>query len=108
MIGFEGDTLDAVHYYQTTGVQPTNRANNWDADEAPGNENIKVLSFSAKPIEGKLLNVDSGLKLCYSFHNQKEGINLGSTIEVITKEEVIVFHKGAQITTNNDSKKRNL
>jgi lipopolysaccharide transport system ATP-binding protein len=23
MIGFEGDTLDAVHYYQTTGVQPT-------------------------------------------------------------------------------------
>lgn len=104
-LGFEGETLDGVHYYQNAEFKARRRKTSWTVEEAPGNEFIKVLSFNAEPIVGKILNVDSGIRLKYIFLNKKEGINLGSTLELITKEEVIVFHKGVRISENRDSHK---
>jgi lipopolysaccharide transport system ATP-binding protein len=104
-LGFNGETLDGIHYYQNSEFKAKKRKVKWDLDEAPGNASIKVLSFSAEPIDGKILNVDSGISLKYTFLNHKEGINLGTTLEVITKEEVIVFHKGVRVSENKNSQK---
>jgi len=99
-LGFQGKTIDGIQHYQNAEFNAKKKKSSWTVAEAPGNNFIKVLSFSAEPVQGKILNIDSGITLKYSFLNKKPDVNLGTTIEVITKEEVIVFHKGVRISEN--------
>ncbi|MEY4703119.1 MAG: hypothetical protein RIR96_1016, partial [Bacteroidota bacterium] len=71
----------------------------------PGNQHIKLLSFKAAPLMGETISISSGLFFEVEFLNQKENINLDVTFELVNMDEVVVFHHGAILTQDKDSKK---
>lgn len=103
-ISYEGEMLETILEYQkdyelsTSYVAPS-------IEEAIGNENIKILEFSAKPIVGKILDIDSGIRVKLEFYNAVPNINLDATFELRNFEELVIYHVGKLISANNDSKK---
>lgn len=104
-IVFDGLSLPAVDYYQTS--HETNSYYEYDGilENAPGNDNIRILKFEVKPIRGEVISISSGIEFELSFYNHKENINLDATFELRNLDEVIVFHHGALITADKDSKR---
>ncbi|MGE4513002.1 MAG: ABC transporter ATP-binding protein [Chryseobacterium sp.] len=100
---YEGDIIDTVVEYQKNSEIQNKYIHEGSIETALGIENIKILEFSAKPTQGDLLDINSGVSVKLRFFNYKPGINLDATFELRTYEEVAVFHTGALITTNNDS-----
>ncbi|WP_374458595.1 ABC transporter ATP-binding protein [Chryseobacterium taeanense] len=100
---YEGDIIDTVVEYQKNSEIQNKYIHEGPIETALGNENIKILEFSAKATQGDLLDINSGVSVKLRFFNYKPGINLDATFELRTYEEVAVFHTGALITTNNDS-----
>lgn len=100
---YEGDIIDTVVEYQKNSEIRNEYIHEGPIETALGNENIKIIEFSAKPTQGDLLDINSGVSVKLRFFNYKPGINLDATFELRTYEEVAVFHTGALITTNNDS-----
>jgi lipopolysaccharide transport system ATP-binding protein len=69
-----------------------------------GNKNIRLISLSVKSGMAGGITVSSGLNFELQFENKNPGINLDSTWELRTIDETIVFHTGALVSANNDSK----
>lgn len=103
-ITFAGATSEAISYYQNSLVSELRFSNVWQESNAPGNDFIRILGIAIKPLKGDIVNIDSGIRIEYRIKNSKENINLGTTLELVTKEEVVVFHKGVLISQNKDSK----
>ncbi|MCA5004107.1 ABC transporter ATP-binding protein [Sphingobacterium bovistauri] len=102
-LAFQGTALEAVSLYQK-GANTNNHYEVSSIEEAVGNDNIKILHFSAEPLNGDFLTISSGIKVTLKFYNNKPNINLDATFELRTTEEVPVFHTGALISTNKDSR----
>jgi lipopolysaccharide transport system ATP-binding protein len=104
-IVFSGSSHEAVNYYQQSHNTNSFFEHTGLIEEAPGNANIRILRFEISPSKGEVLSISSGIRFELKFFNQKEGINLDSTFELKTMDEIAVFHHGALITTKNDSYK---
>lgn len=103
-ISYQGDMLDTVLEYQkdyelSTSYQSTN------LESAIGNENIKILEFSTRPIKGEIIDIDSGIRVKLQFYNNLSEINLDATLELRNFEELVIYHVGKLISQNSDSKK---
>ncbi|MDP3945566.1 MAG: ABC transporter ATP-binding protein [Lutibacter sp.] len=103
-IVFDGGVEVAVQEYQKD-VNINNHYSVERLEDAVGNENIKVKEFYVKSLILNNISISSGLLVKMVFFNNKENINLDATFELVSSEEVVVFHNGALITTQNDSKK---
>jgi len=103
---YTGSVSDTVAEYQKNNEKRSSYIDNGNPEEAIGNENIKILEFTVVPANGKFLDIESGARVKLRFFNYKENINLDATFELRTYEENVVFHTGALITTNNDSKRK--
>ena len=102
-IEYKGGILETIIEYQKDyELSTTYLANN--LEEATGNNNIKILEFSAKPIKGNLIDIDSGIRVKLQFYNAQPNINLDATFELRNFEELVVYHVGKLITENKDSK----
>ena len=75
------------------------------SEQINGNRNIKLLSVKALPRRGDILSMLSGIDFSILFFNYIENTNIDVTIEVVTQDELIVFHSGAIITNENNSKR---
>lgn len=104
-ISYIGGALDSVEYYQKLNNIPSCFEHDGNMDSAPGNENIKILKFNTKPINGNYLTISSGVEFELVFYNNKAGINLDATFELRNSDEIVIFHTGELITVNKDSKK---
>jgi lipopolysaccharide transport system ATP-binding protein len=102
---FRGKSEEAVSYYLRNKRITVNKVEYEYPGKAPGNQNIRLKSFSVRPIAGDEINIDSGMEFCLEFYNQREGINLDSTFELLTLEEIKVFHHGCTISREKDSKR---
>ncbi len=103
---YSGGVEESVIEYQKSSLTKSSYVHEGKMEEALGNENIRILEFSAAPEKGQLIDIDSGVKVKLKFFNNSPNINLDTTFELRTFEEVVVFHTGAFITQNNDSEKR--
>jgi lipopolysaccharide transport system ATP-binding protein len=103
-IVFEGSSQNAIETYLTNHIIPENIIEFDTLEEAPGNDNIRIKSFKVLPHFGQVLNMDSGIRFCLEFFNHKEGINLDVTFELLTKDDIMVFHNGTLVSQNQDSK----
>ena len=103
---YSGGVEESVIEYQKSSLTKSSYVHEGKMEEALGNENIRILEFSAAPEKGQLIDIDSGVKVKLKFFNNSPNINLDTTFELRTFEEVVVFHTGALITKNNDSEKR--
>ena len=102
---YTGGIEEAVIEYQKSSLTKSSYLHEGNLEDALGNENIRILEFSATPENGKLIDVDSGIKVKLKFYNFSPNINLDSTFELRTFEEVVVFHVGKLISQNADSKR---
>lgn len=103
-LNYSGNILEAILEYQKDYemIKSYKAAN---LDLAVGNDNIKILEFSANPISGNFIDINSGIRVKLSFFNSSPNINLDATFELRNTEELIIFHVGKIISCNNDSKK---
>lgn len=101
---FQGDVDEAVQLYlgNNSGNQDIN---SWDENSAPGNDKIKLLEISTTPLKGDIIDVDSGIKLSYKIDCQIPDITLGTTIELVNQNDVLLLHDGVLLSSDNDSKK---
>lgn len=102
-VSYKGDMLETILEYQKD-YELSNSYIAQNLDEAVGNTNIKIHEFSAKPIEGKIIDVESGIRVKLQFYNALPNINLDATFELRNFEELVVYHVGKLVTENNDSK----
>ncbi|KXH82997.1 ABC transporter ATP-binding protein [Chryseobacterium kwangjuense] len=103
---YSGSIMDTITEYQKSSERKSTYLHDGPLETALGNENIRILEFSATPVNSQFLDIESGVKIRLRFFNFKENINLDATFELKTYEEVVVFHTGALITKNNDSQKK--
>ncbi len=101
---FTGGVEEAVIEYQRNNLTQSSYVHSGDLSEAVGNENIKILEFSVVPERGRMIDINSGIKVKLSFYNNIPDINLDATFELRTFEEVVVFHVGKLISETHDSK----
>lgn len=104
-IVFDGLALPAVDFYQRSHDTDSFFEHSGLLENAPGNANIRILKFEVKPSSGEVVTISSGLEFELSFYNYKENINLDATFELRNLDEIVVFHHGALITTDKDSKR---
>lgn len=102
-LAYSGNILDTIVEYQKNSDIQSRYLHNGPVETAMGNENIRILEFSAVPTQGQLIDIESGISVRLRFMNYRTEINLDATFELRTYEEVPVFHTGALITTHNDS-----
>jgi len=103
-IAFSGDVEKSIAFYQDIGNSQLSFSKKWQGSTVLGNEALSIKEISIKPINGNIVNIDSGLLITFLILNNLENINLDSTLELSTQDEIIVFHKGVLITSNKDSK----
>ncbi len=103
-LDFQGTQIEAVNYYQALHDSNTYFEHNGPLQEAPGNENIRILKFEVLPTNGDFLTISSGIEFHLEFYNAKPNINLDVTFELANMDEVIIFHHGLLVTSNKDSK----
>jgi len=104
-VAFNGPVEDAVDQYLSTGRLKNNKICWGDPATAPGNENIRLISISAKPGKGETLSIDSGVLIEICFYNTAANINLGITTNLMTIEGTCVFVSGTPISQHKDSQK---
>lgn len=105
LLNYQGNVIDTIMEYQKNSQKQSSYLHTDSIDTAIGNDNIRILEFSVKSSNSSFLDIDSGAKVRLRFFNYTENINLDATFELRTYEESVVFHTGALITTNKDSKK---
>lgn len=102
-VHYKGQIIESILEYQKD-YELSNSYISQNPNEAVGNDNIKILEFSAKPIIGQIIDVDSGVRIKLQFYNSQANINLDATFELRNFEELVIYHVGNLISQNNDSK----
>ncbi|WP_226063964.1 ABC transporter ATP-binding protein [Kaistella polysaccharea] len=101
---YTGGVEQTVIEYQKNSESSSTYSHTGPIEDAIGNANIRIREFTAEPLIGEMIDINSGVKVRIVFFNYKADINLDVTFELRTFEEVVVFHTGALISTNKDSK----
>ena len=104
-LDFNGNQFEAVQYYQNLNESNNSFTHHGKIEEAPGNNNIKILQLDVVPQEGGVLTMFSGVEFQLKIYNYLESKNLDVTFEVSNNDDVVIFHKGLLLTENNSSKK---
>lgn len=102
---FDGSQIEAVNHYQASHNTTSYFEHSGNLKDAPGNENIRILKFEVRPINGDVLSISSGVEFELQFYNHKENINLDTTFELKNLDEVAIFHYGTAISNAADLKK---
>lgn len=100
---YEGSVLNTIIEYQKNSASATSYYYNGVIDEAEGNENIRIKEFSVAPVNGSIIDIDSGIRVKLVFKNYVPNISLGVTFELKNYEELIIFHVGKIISEHSKS-----
>ena len=104
------DAKEAVRYYLNAEKEKLKIIDNlnWSMDEAPGNDNIRILNIKVKPTTGGLITISSGFIVEYTFFNKKKDINLGTTIEIQNINDVVLVHQGHRVAYDDNKSKEGI
>lgn len=105
MVECDTDVNSAVDFYIGSNYNNSKNLFFGDLETAPGNENIKIKSFSVEPSIGNEININSGIDIELFFQNYIENAIIDATFELRTVDDIIVFHQGIIISPKKDSKK---
>jgi lipopolysaccharide transport system ATP-binding protein len=102
---FDGDQVAAINFYQSQLDDSGDLDFTDNMAEAPGNDVVKVIRFKVKPLTGDIISIASGISFDLELFINEVGSNLDITFELRNSEDVVVFHTGNYISTNDDSQK---
>jgi lipopolysaccharide transport system ATP-binding protein len=97
-LNFTGNAVEAVSAYQKTGVSNGVVNSIWDEENAPGDHRAKILSATAKPTSGDVINFGSGITLSFNIKSMIDKSLLDLSFDLKNQEEVLLFHHGNYIT----------
>lgn len=106
-MAFSGGTAkEAVDFYTNNEKEKLRISNHlkWDTNNAPGNNNIRIVEMKVTPLNGDVVSINSGFQISYTFYNKKANINLGSTIEIMSLKDEVLVHQGHKVAFNPKSK----
>jgi lipopolysaccharide transport system ATP-binding protein len=101
MIAYMGNVDEALIKYKDLSTFASDASN----IEEFSNDSIALKSISAKPHTGQIITIDSGVDFEIVFESFLEGVNLDCTLEIVNSDEVVIYHKGALVLKDKDSKK---
>ncbi len=99
---FSGNQSEAINYYQD---KTSNSIASSYFGKTVGNDNILIHSFNVLPVDTNIISISSGFLFELVFYNSQQNINLDATFELKSVDEIVVFHHGKIITSENNSKK---
>ena len=79
----------------------------WDwsnSEHRPGNEWLGINAVTIAPLNGKIIDIDSGFSVTVEFINKISGVNLDFTSYLTTSENVVVFESGIILHFHRDSR----
>lgn len=101
---FHGNISDAIDFYQNSNALTLTKDNQWYFGDQAENENIRINSIKISPLNGETLDIGSGVKIEIGFFNKIPNITEDLTFEIVTKDDILVFHHGLVFAKNRDSK----
>lgn len=105
---FTGSELEAVNFYQKSGDLESSFIHTGNIEAAPGNDNIRVLSFKVEPINGDVISISSGISFELEFYLGAAGLNVDTTFELKNSDELVLFHHGCLLTGGLKSSKKGI
>lgn len=103
MMCYDDSAVNAVDFYIESNYSRSSDMYFDDLSSAPGNENIRIRSFSLRPSVGKDINIMSGIDVDLVFKNHVQNAIVDATFEVCTMDDVIIFHRGTIISPDKNS-----
>jgi len=103
MIDFTGDVKDAVDYYTLNNYSESKALYYDDLTQAPGNDKIRIRSMDVKPTKGNSINMDSEIEVVVGFYNHLPDTMIDITFELLTTDDIIVFHRWMNFSPDRDS-----
>ena len=76
LLEYQGSASETIMEYQKNSQKQSSYIHTGPIESAIGNEDIRILEFSAKALNGGFLDIDSGVKVKLRFFNFQENINL--------------------------------
>jgi len=87
-IEFQGTQTNSIIFYQNNYNTANVFNHNGTIETAPGNSNIRVLSFKVLPKNDDVIQISSGILFELVFFNYKKNINLDVTFELSNSDEI--------------------
>jgi lipopolysaccharide transport system ATP-binding protein len=97
-LNFTGNAVEAVSAYQKTDRSNVIVNTTWDEENAPGDYRAKILSASAKPTIGDIINFGSGITLTFVIKSMIDRSLLDLSFDLRNQEEVLLFHHGNYVS----------
>jgi lipopolysaccharide transport system ATP-binding protein len=101
---YQGGVKGAVDQYMGQDNLDKNEIAWDDIADAPGNENIRLQSIAVKPVQGLIIDIDSGIEISTVFHNKTAVRILGLTLRMFTIEGICLFESGVVLSRDGDAK----
>lgn len=102
---FQGTSTEGILEYQKDQVFLSNYSKSDNESLSFGNSRISVDYFSAKPLNGNVIDIKSGIRITIGFQNYVEGVELDISFNLKNSQEIIVFSKGFLVSRKNEAKK---
>lgn len=102
-LDFSGSIEESVDYYIGNNYQKSNDLYFDNLDSAPGNDKIKIRSISVNSEDGNDITIDSNIKVALRFFNFLKNAMIDVTFELLTTEDIVVFHRWFNFSPNKDS-----
>jgi lipopolysaccharide transport system ATP-binding protein len=97
-LDFIGNAIEAVSAYHKTGVSNGIVNSLWDEENAPGDYRAKILSSSAKPTNGDVINFGSGITLTFIVKSMIDRSLLDLSFDLKNQDEVLLFQHGNYVS----------
>ncbi len=104
LVDYHGNIMETALEYQKSNSSTSEYIYDGNPENLIGNEKIDLLEFTVTPIQGEIIDIDSGARVKLVFENKVPDINLDATFELKNFEELVVFHVGKGLSSNYDSK----
>lgn len=105
LLVYENNVKEAVDFYVGSSYEESDSFYFDDIKLAPGNNDIRLRSLKLSPTIGNEITISSGIDIEFQFYNNKENIILDASLQLMTMENVVVFHKNNFIFPKGDSRK---
>ena len=101
-VALRDNTENVIASYRSSfEVQGLRPSRTWERTEAPGNDKLRVRALHALPLNGDVIDVESGVEIILRIECLEKLNNLDATFEVRTLDDVVVFHEGHVFTAQN-------
>jgi lipopolysaccharide transport system ATP-binding protein len=101
---FQGNQIQATNFYISSNELPTFFSASNNINNSIGNDKIKIFEFRVSSLNSEIIQISSDIIFELLFYNYNENINLDTTFELSTLDDIIVFHLGTVLSENKDSK----